>query len=157
MNNYNMDKSNYFTILKQLHDICRNNPAPKLTAMDAYNEIINFLYLRHLSDNCEIEEQYNLKTLYKNYCKTSTSEASRILYMIRAPLFFEQRFEKEVEDGSGDMSESDGESVNKFLSGTTTTTTTTTKKEMPWIYRKLGMLPWTCLSACRAVRAPTRR
>ena len=69
MNNYNMDKSNYFTILKQLHDICRNNPAPKLTAMDAYNEIINFLYLRHLSDTCEIEEQYNLTTLYKNYCK----------------------------------------------------------------------------------------
>jgi type I restriction enzyme M protein len=69
-----MDKSNYFGILKQLHDICRNNPAPKLTAMDAYNEIINFLYLRHLSDNCDIDEAYNLKTLYEEYCTNAKIE-----------------------------------------------------------------------------------
>ena len=66
-----MDKQNYFSILKQLHDICRNNPAPKLVAMEAYNEIINFLYLRHLSDNDingVIPEEYNLRTLYEKYC-----------------------------------------------------------------------------------------
>ena len=64
-----MDKNNYFSILKQLHDICRNTPAPKLVAMDAYNEIINFLYLRHLSDNEEyIQNEFNLATLYTNYC-----------------------------------------------------------------------------------------
>ena len=68
-----MDKNQYFQCLKQLHDICRNNPAPKLTGLDAYNEIINFLYLRHLSDNDDdvnptIEKQYNLRTLYEEYC-----------------------------------------------------------------------------------------
>jgi type I restriction-modification system DNA methylase subunit len=67
MNEYiNMDKSQYFGILKQLHDVCRNNPAPKLTGMEAYNEIINFLYLRHLSDNYDIND--TLRKLYQNYC-----------------------------------------------------------------------------------------
>lgn len=70
-----MDKQAYFSILKQLHDICRNNPSPKLVAMDAYNEIINFLYLRHLSDNDDsIEEQYNLRTLYEKYCTNEKIE-----------------------------------------------------------------------------------
>jgi hypothetical protein len=36
--------------------------------MDAYNEIMNYLYLRHLSDNNEIDDEYNLRTLYNNYC-----------------------------------------------------------------------------------------
>ena len=63
-----MDKNQYFSILKQLHDVCRNNPAPPLTGMDAYNEIMNYLYLRHLSDNHNIPEKYNLKTLFLNYC-----------------------------------------------------------------------------------------
>jgi type I restriction-modification system DNA methylase subunit len=60
-----MDKSQYFSILKQLHDICRNNPAPKLTGMDAYNEIINFLFLRHESD---LNNDSILESLYKKYC-----------------------------------------------------------------------------------------
>lgn len=63
-----MDKNQYFSILKQLHDVCRNNPAPTFTGMDAYNEIMNYLYLRHLSDNHNIPEKYNLKTLFLNYC-----------------------------------------------------------------------------------------
>ncbi len=67
MDNFiNMDKSQYFGILKQLHDVCRNNPTPKLTAMDAYNEIINFLYLRHLSDNYDKND--TLRKLYEKYC-----------------------------------------------------------------------------------------
>jgi type I restriction-modification system DNA methylase subunit len=60
-----MDKSQYFSILKQLHDICRDNPAPSLTGMDAYNEIMNYLYLRHLSDK---NKNNILKKLYETYC-----------------------------------------------------------------------------------------
>jgi len=65
-----MDKTQYFGILKQLHDICRDLPAPTLTGMDAYNEIMNYLYLRHLSDNIDVNvpDKYNLKTLYELYC-----------------------------------------------------------------------------------------
>ena len=63
-----MDKTQYFTILKQLHDICRNLPMPKFTGMEAYNEIMNYLFLRHCSDNYDIPEEHNLKTLYDNYC-----------------------------------------------------------------------------------------
>ncbi len=64
-----MDKTQYFSILKQLHDICRDLPAPTLTGMDAYNEIMNYLYLRHLSDNqVDANADYNLKNLYENYC-----------------------------------------------------------------------------------------
>ena len=64
-----MDKTQYFSILKQLHDICRDLPAPTLTGMDAYNEIMNYLYLRHLSDNqIDANADYNLKNLYENYC-----------------------------------------------------------------------------------------
>ena len=63
-----MDKTQYFSILKQLHDICRDTPAPTFTGMDAYNEIMNYLYLRHLSDNKDdIIEEHNLKYLYENY------------------------------------------------------------------------------------------
>ena len=70
-----MDTNHYFSILKQLHDICRNTPAPKLVGMDAYNEIINFLYLRHLSDNEEyIKDEFNLKTLYEKHCKNKHIE-----------------------------------------------------------------------------------
>ena len=71
MNNliYKMDKTLFFSILKQLHDICRNTPAPKLTGMDAYNEIINYLYLIHMSDNeIDYDEEYNLWNIYLNYC-----------------------------------------------------------------------------------------
>ena len=46
-----IDKQQYFSILKALHDILRDTPAPSLTGMDAFNEIINFLCLRHFSDN----------------------------------------------------------------------------------------------------------
>jgi type I restriction-modification system DNA methylase subunit len=60
-----MNKKAYFNILKQLHDICRDNPKPSLTGMDAYNEIINYLYLRHLSDNSEKDL---LRKLYNDYC-----------------------------------------------------------------------------------------
>jgi type I restriction-modification system DNA methylase subunit/restriction endonuclease S subunit len=60
-----MDKPQYFGILKQLHDINRNNPAPKLIGMDAYNEGVNYLYLRHLSDN---SDEDILRKLYKKYC-----------------------------------------------------------------------------------------
>lgn len=60
-----IEKTQYFSILKQLHDVCRNNPTPSLTGMDAYNEIMNFLCLRHMSDN---NEKDDLKTLYENYC-----------------------------------------------------------------------------------------
>jgi type I restriction-modification system DNA methylase subunit len=64
-----MDKTQYFSILKQLHDICRDSPAPTFTGMDAYNEIMNYLYLRHLSDNKDdIPDEHNLKSLYENYC-----------------------------------------------------------------------------------------
>ena len=74
-NNYYMQKSQYFSILKALHDVCRNNPAPKLTGMEAYNEIINYLYLRHLSDNNpDLEEKYTLKYYYKKYCTKSKIE-----------------------------------------------------------------------------------
>lgn len=68
-----LDKTAYFSILKQLHDTCRNNPAPTLTGMDAYNEIINYLYLRHLSDNNGSTEndESNLEYYYKNYCLDS--------------------------------------------------------------------------------------
>jgi hypothetical protein len=65
---YLMDKTQYFGILKHLHDICRDLPAPTLTGMDAYNEIMNYLYLRHLSDNTDVPDKYNLKTLYELYC-----------------------------------------------------------------------------------------
>lgn len=66
-----MDKTLYFEILKQLHDVCRNNPAPTLTCMDAYNEIINYLYLRHLSDNngSTNDNDNNLEYYYINYCQ----------------------------------------------------------------------------------------
>ena len=64
-----MDKTQYFSILKQLHDICRDSPAPTFTGMDAYNEIMNYLYLRHLSDNKDdIPDEHNLIYLYENYC-----------------------------------------------------------------------------------------
>ena len=64
-----MDKTQYFSILKQLHDICRDTPAPTFTGMDAYNEIMNYLYLRHLSDNKDdIIEEHILEYLYENYC-----------------------------------------------------------------------------------------
>ena len=64
-----MDKTQYFSILKQLHDICRDTPAPTFTGMDAYNEIMNYLYLRHLSDNKDdIPDEHNLKYIYENYC-----------------------------------------------------------------------------------------
>ena len=64
-----MDKTQYFSILKNLHDICRDLPAPTLTGMDAYNEIMNYLYLRHLSDNViDDNKDYNLRNLYENYC-----------------------------------------------------------------------------------------
>lgn len=66
-----MDKGGYFAILKQMHDIFRDPPAPICTGMDAYNEIINYLYLRHLSDNTPIEQlkiKYNLRTMYEEYC-----------------------------------------------------------------------------------------
>jgi type I restriction-modification system DNA methylase subunit len=63
-----LDKTQYFTILKQLHDVCRNNPHPSFTGMDAYNEIMNFLCLRHMTDNSVIESKYSLKTLYEEYC-----------------------------------------------------------------------------------------
>lgn len=68
---YKMNKQSYFTVLKQLHDICRDTPSPKLTGMDAYNEIMNVLYLRHMSDNYSenIKEKYNLKTMYDKYCR----------------------------------------------------------------------------------------
>ena len=71
MNYYNMEKNNYFGILKQLHDVCRNNPAPTLTCMDAYNEIINYLYLRHLSDNngSTSNDKNNLEYYYNQYCQ----------------------------------------------------------------------------------------
>ena len=71
MSYYNMDKTNYFGILKQLHDVCRNNPAPTLTCMDAYNEIINYLYLRHLSDNngSTSNDKNNLEYYYNQYCQ----------------------------------------------------------------------------------------
>ena len=65
---YFMNKQQYFNILKQLHDICRDLPSPVFTGMEAYNEIMNYLYLRHLSDNNDIDDEYNLKTLYNNYC-----------------------------------------------------------------------------------------
>ena len=42
-----IEKSQYFNILTALHNVCRNNPLPSLTGMDAYNEIMNFLYLNH--------------------------------------------------------------------------------------------------------------
>jgi len=63
-----MNKQQYFHILKQLHDVCRDLPVPVLTGMDAYNEIMNYLYLRHLSDNNNISDEFNLRTLYNNFC-----------------------------------------------------------------------------------------
>jgi type I restriction-modification system DNA methylase subunit len=69
-----IEKTQYFSILKQLHDVCRNNPSPSLTGMDAYNEIMNFLCLRHMSDNKIIDEKYNLKTLYNKYCTNDKIE-----------------------------------------------------------------------------------
>ena len=69
-----MEKSNYFSILKQLHDTCRNNPAPKLTGMDAYNEIINYLQLRHTSDH---NEDDILKKLYIDYCTDAKIEEDK--------------------------------------------------------------------------------
>ena len=70
-----MIKTQYFSILKTLHDVCRNNPAPKMTGMDAYNEIINLLYLRHLSDNNnDVPDKYTLKYFYKNFCTDSKIE-----------------------------------------------------------------------------------
>lgn len=76
-----MDKTKYFLILKQLHDICRNNPLPKLTGMDAYSEIINYLYLCYLSDwNDELEEKYTLRYLYENYCTDEDVHKDSIMY-----------------------------------------------------------------------------
>jgi len=69
-----MDKINYFSILKQLHDICRDNPIPKLTGMDAYNEIINYLHLRHNSDRLE---NNLLKNLYNKYCTDEKIEEDK--------------------------------------------------------------------------------
>ena len=95
-----MNKSQYFNILKQLHDICRNQPQPTLTGMDAYNEIMNYLYLRHLSDNSEdLDEKYNLRTIYENYCTNDKIEIDLYnmelnknysLSGIRKPLYFEK-------------------------------------------------------------------
>ena len=60
-----MEKTQYFGILKQLHDICRDLPLPKLVGMEAYNEIMNYLWLRHSSDNSDDDL---LRKLYDNYC-----------------------------------------------------------------------------------------
>ena len=65
MNKYLMDKNQYFSILKQLHDICRELPMPKLVGMEAYNEIMNYLWLRHSSDDSKDDK---LRELYNNYC-----------------------------------------------------------------------------------------
>ena len=65
MNNYLMEKTQYFGILKQLHDICRDLPMPKLVGMEAYNEIMNYLWLRHSSDNSDNDL---LRKLHDNYC-----------------------------------------------------------------------------------------
>ena len=97
-----MDKTQYFSILKQLHDICRDTPAPTFTGMDAYNEIMNYLYLRHLSDNKDdIPDEHNLKSLYKNYCTDKkikedlhNMDLNKNLSGITKEIYFEKLSEK---------------------------------------------------------------
>lgn len=71
-------KSAWFAILKSLHDICRNTPSPSYVGMEAYNDIMNFMILRHISDNTVDEkEEYNLRNLYEKYCTDEKIEEDK--------------------------------------------------------------------------------